>query len=74
MGSSKMQKIESQGTALTSNHFLINFPPLRKITSHTQNTFIYFGLAVKINFIVRVLFLTECFLLFKEDIFSVQND
>lgn len=69
MGSSKMQKMESQGTALTSNHFLINFPP-----SHTQNTFIYFGLAVKINFIVRVLFLTECFLLFKEDIFSVQND
>lgn len=59
---------------LTSNHFLINFPPLRKITSHTQSTFIYFGLSVKINFIVKFLFLTECFLFFKEDIFSVQND
>ena len=59
---------------LTSNHFLINFPPLRKITSHTQSTVIYFGLSVKINFIVKFLFLTECFLFFKEDIFSVQND
>ena len=59
---------------LTSNHFLINFPPLRKITSHTQNTLIHFELAVKISFSVRFLFLTECFLFFKEDLFSVQND
>lgn len=59
---------------LTSNHFLMNFPPWSSSTyfSYTERFYIFWA-CCKINFIVKFLFLTECFLFFKEDIFSVQK-